>query len=152
LKQLSTGKLEVNIKPTFKTSLWWSAEITGFKKKYFKINHTPHPLNKNTFEKFFKTNKEIFLKNAQHKFRYYTQFNPVTLVNHLEIISGNTQFKPLDEVYLKPVNRHSKYVENKIKYCEAHENIKYMCAQSLDLATQNDREKLLNWLENLLSN
>jgi len=152
LKQIYLGKEEVNIKPSFKTSLWWSAEIAGFKKKYFKINHIPHPLNKKTFEKFFKTNEEIFLKNAQHKFRYYTQFNPVTLANHLEIVNGNTQFKPLDEVYLKPVNRHSKYVENKIKYCESHENIKYMCAQSLDLATQNDRERLLNWLENLLSN
>ncbi len=151
IKRIYLRKKEVHLKPTFKTSLWWAASKLGFKWKYFKINHTPHPLDRERIEDFFKKNKNIFLNNAMHKFRYYTQFNPVTLYNHIEIKSGNRQFKPYDEVYLKPVNRGANYIDRKIKEFNK-DNIKYICAQSLDLAPQNDREKLLNWLENLLSN
>lgn len=141
-----------NFSPSFKTSMWWAAKIVGFKWRYFKISHTPHPVCKSTFEFFFNKNSAILEKNANHKFRYYYQFNPVSLVNHLEILRGNKQFRSYDEVYLKPINRGANYIEQKIETCKKNKNVKFVCAQSLDLATQNDREKLLNWLENLLSN
>jgi len=148
-KRIFLRKKEVNIKPTFKTSLWWAASKLGFKWEYFKINHTPHPLDRERIEVYFEENKDVFLNNAMHKFRYYTQFNPVTLYNHIEIKSGNRQFKTYDEVYLKPVNRGVNYINRKIKESKK-DNVKYMCAQSLDMATIQDREKLLNWLQSHL--
>lgn len=148
LKTIKQGK-NAEVKPTFKTSQWWAARKLGFRVKYFKINHTPHPLNKLRIKQFYEKNEKILLENISHKFRYYTQYNPATLANHIEIKNGNKQFKPYDAVYLKPVNRGKNYVDKKIRAC-GKENIKYMCAQSLDMATEQDRKKLLGWLEQLI--
>ena len=138
---------DINLKPSNATSQWRSANMLGFKYKFFKSGHTPHAIDRTTLENYFNKNKEVFLKNASYRFRHYDQYNTVSLANHLEILEGNKFFELPNEVNIEPVNRHFNYVDKKIKICEKQE-LKSMCAQSLDLATKEDREKILRWIEN----
>jgi len=142
----------VNLKPTPKISQYWSAKKIGFKKRYFRVEHTPHPINKKTLESFFYENKGEFVDNIKYKFRHYKQFETVTLANHLEIASGNIQFEDTDEIYLKPVKKSRNYIENRLLLAETKPNVKFMCAQSLDMATNEDRKKIIQWLEDIIEN
>lgn len=151
IKKISIKSSEnINLKPTFYVSQWWGAKILGFKNKFFRFEHTPHPIDKRELASFFKTNKDVFLKNANYKFRHYDQYNTVALANHLEIRKGDFCTEQIDAVYLKPVNRGENYVNRKIKLCENNERVKFLCAQSLDEATKEDKKKLLKWLMQLI--
>lgn len=141
---------EPNLHPVFKISQYWIAEILGFKKKYFRTDHTPNPLNKACLEQFFNERKDVFIKNASYKLRHYSQYNTVALANHIEISNKNTYFEATQEVYLKPVNKEPRYVTKKLAKWKENKEIKFMCVQSLDMATKKDRERILQWLENNL--
>lgn len=146
LKKVFLNKKEPNLTPTHKVSQWKSANEVGFADKYFRTEHTPHPINKNTLQAYFEKDNKVFLKNIEHKFRHYSQFNIVALANHLEVASGDIQFEETDDVYLNPAKKSRNYIEKRLLLAETKPNVKFMCVQSLDLATKNDVDKILNWL------
>ncbi|MDG2193444.1 MAG: Stealth CR1 domain-containing protein [Polaribacter sp.] len=153
LNQIKKGIFQIkepNLHPVFKISQYWIAEILGFKKKYFRTAHTPNPLNKLRLEQFFKEHKNIFIKNASYRLRHYSQYNTVALANHIEISNNNSCFETTQEVYLKPVNKGPGYITKKLAKWKKNKEIKFMCVQSLDMATKKDRERILQWLENNL--
>ena len=65
-------------------------------------------MDRNLLETYFYSNPEVLEKNISHRFRNYSQFNTVSLANHLEINSGNTNFEKSYAVYLQPHNRGDK--------------------------------------------
>lgn len=137
-----------DLKPTFFIGQWWAAAKLGFKLRFFASEHTPHAVDRRRLEDFYEQNKVVLKNNAAYQFRHYKQYNTVTLANHLEIIAGEPILKPASEmICLKPVNRHKKYVTNKIERCEKNNQIKFLCAQSLDMATTADQTNLLDWLK-----
>ncbi len=139
---------EPNFNPIHKVSVWRGAEIVGFKLKYLKTDHTPHPIDRLRLEEYFNKHISIFVKNTSYKFRHYNQFDTISLANHLEIKDENVNIEFLGSkaVYLEPVNVDANYTDKNIKKCSREES-KYMCAQNLDLAAKIDREKILSWLE-----
>jgi hypothetical protein len=145
-------KNDANLKSVFKVTQFFGAQILGFKKQYFRTEHTPHPINKIKLEEYFKENESILKRNLKFKIRHYNQFNTVSLANHLEIRSGNTNqiTDNVEFVYLNPYGKYFNYVNKKLAICN-NENKKFMCAQSLDIATESDKDKVIGWLEKLLT-
>ncbi len=129
---------------------WKAAKTVGFKTKYFCTNHTPYALRKKTAENFFNNNREVIEKNLSYKFKNHNQLNFISLLYHLELKIGNISIKKPNVAYLQPFKRHKKYVDNKINFCKSNENIKFLCVQSLDLCTQNEKDKVFSWLEDIL--
>jgi len=141
----------INLNPSFYLSQWWSAEILGFKFRFFRSEHTPHPIDRNRLKNYFKKHNNLLLKDMVFKFRNYNQYNTVALANHLEIYEKNFFFAPIQTIYFKPVNRKKNYVSKKIKLCTINKDIKFICIQSLDLAKREDQKKIFNWMDDILN-
>lgn len=141
-------KTSSRVNPTFKTLKWHGAKKAGFKFKYLDIYHTPHPLRKSTIRNYFELHPEEFYENIKYRFRDYSQFSMVSFANHLELKNGSAHVKPPQEVYMKPVNRSNKYIPNKISLVENDESRLFLCIQSLDSATKEDQNSIMEWLKN----
>ena len=141
----------INLSPSFYISQWWSAEILNFKFRFFRSEHTPHPIDRNRLKTYFKKHTNLLLKDMDFKFRHYNQYNTVALANHLEIYEENFFSAPIQTIYFKPVNRQENYVSKKIKLCAKNKYIKFICIQSLDLAKREDQEKIFNWMDDILN-
>ena len=141
----------IHLSPSFYISQWWAAKILGFKFRFFRSEHTPHPVDRNRLKDYFNRNNNVFLKDLEFKFRHYNQYNTVALANHLEICEGNFFSAPIEAIYFKPVNRQKNYVSKKIKLCAKNKDIKFICIQSLDLAKREDQEKIFNWMDDILN-
>jgi hypothetical protein len=103
-----------------------------------------------TVEEFFGMNRELLEKNISCRFRDYSQFTFISLSNHLQLLAGNRLIRKPDFVYLKPANRRGDYIGKKIRVCEESPDIKFLCAQSLDLCSKEEQDKLFGWLDDRL--
>ena len=132
----------------FKDGMIAAARKIGYQWKYFHLDHLPHPLKKNVIEDFYSKNPLLFQLNISHKFRSGEQFNIHENYYLLMSEAKRAIVKPASEhlLYMKPVNRGEKYLKRKLNMYENNENLKFCCIGSLDLATENDRITLLNWL------
>jgi hypothetical protein len=107
-------------------------------------------MDRNRLETYFYSNPEVLKKNISHRFRNYGQFNTVSLANHLEINSGNTNFEKSQAIYLQPHNRGDKYVKKKFDLCNSDKSKLFICAQSLDLANEKDQINVLKSMRSIL--
>jgi hypothetical protein len=138
------------LRPNYYIGQWNAANKLGYINKYFRVEHTPHPINKKTLKLFFNNNDKLLKKNISYRFRNYDQFNTVSLANNLELQNQNIYTSSIDGVYIYPVNRHKKYVEKKLNLCTSNENIKFICVQSLDSAKTKDEKAIKAWLKSII--
>ena len=141
---------EIDLQASFQVNQWTAAALLGFRFRYFKSGHTPLALNRKSLERYFESFPEILENNISHRFRKYEQFNTVSLANHLEIKSQNTNFAPSQAVYMQPHNRGNKYVKNKFQECKSDQSKLFVCVQSLDQATVEDQMKVLLEMKSIL--
>ncbi|MCJ8161412.1 stealth family protein [Acinetobacter zhairhuonensis] len=125
-----------------------SAELAGFKKRYFKSPHYPHPQIKNTISLFYEKNHEIFFNNIKHRFRNLEQHVSIFLSNHLEIINDNAVLQPDNDCMMICFNRDSeKLIRHKIHILANSNEIKFLCIQSFEEASSEQSNRLLHILE-----
>jgi hypothetical protein len=141
---------DFQLRASFHIGQWNSAALLGFRIRYFTNSHTPHTVELKTIEEFFGRNRELLEKNISHRFRDYSQFTFISLSNHLQMLNGNRHTAKPEAVYLKPFNRPGDYIEKKIGYCQKHPRIIFLCAQSLDLCSKEEQDKLFRWLDDIL--
>jgi len=148
IKPLKNGHKPVG----FKDSMLLSALKLKRRWSYFHLDHIPHPLKKSVLETFFAKNQKLFLSNISYKFRSAKQFNTQALYYLLMFEANRAILTPTKNVflYLKPVRRGSNYITRKLTTFEQQKDIKFCCMGSLDMATEADRNELLQWLKQLL--
>ena len=144
-------KNNIELPTSFQVNQWTAAALLRFKFRYFKSGHTPLAIDKIQLETFFNSNPEILKNNISHRFRNYHQFNTVSLANHLEIKSGNTNFASSQAVYMQPHNRGKNYVDKKFNLCKENLSNLFLCVQSLDQANSSDQKKVINQMEFILN-
>lgn len=137
-------------RPSFHMGQWQSARILGYKIRYFRNWHTPHPFSKKRMEDFFYSNFDLIRRNISFRFRNHRQFSPVALANHLELKSGNNNIVGPSLSYVQPEGRREDYIEKKTMKCIRNGDIKFMCVQSLELCTSEQQKKLFKWLDKIL--
>ncbi|MGB8359677.1 MAG: Stealth CR1 domain-containing protein [Bacteroidales bacterium] len=137
---------------SFHLGQWNSASLLGFKCRYFTNSHTSHSVNRKIIEDFFSRNNNLLEQNISFRFRNYSQFTFISLSNHLQLLSGNRRIASPDLAYLMPYNRPDDYIDRKIKLCERNSGIKFICVQSLEMCKKEDQEKILGWMDKILTN
>lgn len=136
----------------FKDGMIMGALKYGKRWKYFHLDHLPHPLKKSVIADFYEKNPQHFLSNISYKFRSGKQFNTHEVYYLRMLDAGKVRIKPSSEhlLYLKPVNRGKNYLKRKLGMFEKNRDLKFCCMGSLDMALENDRNVLLNWLGKIL--
>jgi hypothetical protein len=123
-----------------------AAKLAGFN-SYYNFKHTPHPLRKSTFKKYFEASQEIFINNIKHKFRNESQFTPQGLANHIEIKNKTCILKnDLQLLYFRSYKK--PLIWYKYKLNTKAKGKLFLGMQSLDLCPPKILEYLLEWLEN----
>lgn len=128
---------------------WNAASLLGMKFRYFFHCHTPHPMSRTLLEKFFNDNSELLEKNITDRFRSPDQFLLSALAYHLEIINGNKLIRKLDLGYLHPYYSGRK-ITRRLRKCEKDQRIRSVCAQSLDMFSERQRNGIFDWVEKIL--
>lgn len=122
-----------------------SARLAGFKNRYYKALHAPHPVRTETLIKFFHDHPNIFKKNIKYQFRNMNQFVGHPLAHHLEASADRlVQHDGHDCVtfsFGKEIN------ENAVLQSLAEKNIKFICLQSLELASDNLKNSIIEFLD-----
>lgn len=111
------------------------AKSLGFK-KYFKFDHTPHPLRKSTIKKYFEEHPGMEELNVKHRFRHPDQFTLQGLANHIEIKNKTCVLKnDYQLLYIQSYKKALLYY--KTLFFSKRRKALFMCLQSLDKAAPN---------------
>lgn len=125
-----------------------AAELAGFDKKYYKSPHYPHPQRKSTIERFYNMHPNIFLENIKYRFRNLDQHVAIFLSNHLEIKKNNAVLEADDDCLMICFNRDSpRSIKKKLNLLSTTNNVRFLCIQSLEEASDGHRQQLLAILE-----
>ena len=126
-----------------------AAKLAGFN-RYYNFKHTPHPLRKSTFKKYFEDNPDVFIDNIKHKFRNESQFTPQGLANHLEIKHETCILKnDLQLMYFRSYKKPLIWYRYKLNI--KSNNKLFLGLQSLDLCPPKILVYILHWLEKRMS-
>jgi hypothetical protein len=137
-------------RPSYHLGQWLAAYLLGYRFRYFYFHHTPHPMNRVTAERYFTENTGLMQKNLSFRFRHIDQFNFIASLYHYEIRNGNRNFSAPVLSYLFPGKHQTGYIDRKLALCENDNATKYMCVQSLEICTGEDREKIFSWMRKIL--
>ncbi len=131
-----------------------AALLAGFDKTFFRCYHTPRALRKSTFEKFFKEYPELLYRQIKHRRRAADQFNPYSLIWHLEIkqntahIAATPGIVELHHPDKKSVWR----IKRILSEATRHDHILFANIQNLNLATPARQEIIFDWLNSVIPN
>jgi hypothetical protein len=129
---------------------WKAARLLGMKFRYYFYCHIPHPLNRKRLEHFFTENNKLLEENISYRFRSEYQFVMPSLAYHLEILSGNRNFRPLDLVYVHPYYS-EKQLLKKLAECREKKQIKFLCVQNLEMLGERIQKNVRSLMENILN-
>ncbi len=137
-------------KISFYIMQWKSAALLGIKGRYFFHDHTPHPMRRKTLENFFAENVELLEKTISYRFRDSQQLIAPGVAYHLEILSGNRNYRDPRLGYFHPYYSESR-MDRRIKRCMNDPRIKTICIQSVEMLSSRQREKIFRWMDSILN-
>lgn len=109
-----------------------SAEAAGFKNKYFRLPHVPHPIHTGTLDSFFSEHEELLTENIKYHFRDTKQFNSIYLSHHLEIKKNNAiLIKNEQDVMLNGELDFSFILKKKMKRIK-NNSARFLCLQGYE--------------------
>jgi len=124
-----------------------SARLAGFGDRYLQAPHVPHPMRVSVLRAFFDAQPQLLADNVRHRLRSSQQFVTTALAAHLELAAGSARVDPrLDVVRIKCDSAPLSTIERQLKSADEDASIAFACVQSLDLAPEAVRKRLLGWL------
>jgi hypothetical protein len=133
--------------PLHKRTQSISAARVGFEKRYFVVNHYPHPLRQSTFARHFGAHPQELRRNIAHRLRSAAQFGPVALANHLEILAGQAHLEPDNRLlYAEPAAMTREQLGQTLAAAERNPHVAFACLQSLDETDETLRQDVFDWL------
>ena len=133
----------------FKYSQAHSAQIAGFKEKYFLTHHKPRPLLKSHFFNYISEEKKDLRDQIKYRFRNYKQYYSYSLVWHKAINNQSLILKEnndLLEIH-RPHKIGTKRIISLLDKNELNNSVFAINIQSLDLVNVSDLKIILNWLK-----
>lgn len=144
------GKNDYQPRISFYMRQWKSARLAGMRFRYYFHCHSPHPVNRNLVEEYFKNNPGLLESNISYRFRDPDQLLLTALTNQLEILSGNRNLARLDLVYIHPYYSERRLLK-KINECRNNTRIKFICVQSLEMLSGKIQAEVINLLDSILN-
>lgn len=128
-----------------------AAARLGFEKKYFAVEHYPHPLRRSTLEHHFAMHPQELRENIAHRLRSATQFSPYALANHLEIRAGQAHLEAEDRaIYTEPAGMTRAQLAQALSAAEHDPRVAFACVQSLDEADEAVRKDVFDWFARVI--
>ncbi len=146
--RLFTYRKDGTKKITFKQTMCNAATQLGRHFSMIKIYHTPKALLRSFYEEFFTAHPDILRNNICHRFRNVTQYNPQELQYLTLYREGRCELRRANDnlLYMKP-NNNKEYVDEKLDMFVRNSHHKFACINSLDQATEQERVKIIEWIE-----
>lgn len=131
----------------------YAARLAGFRFRYFKTPHKPHPLLKSVMADYMAKHPQQLAHNIKFPLRDESQFLADALVNHLALKQGlarvNNRFKTLR---FKPGDYQQPRLSTLLSSIESNPSILYACFQSLETMDDTLRTDFFNWLDQRMGN
>lgn len=141
------GKKQNKLKANHRKGQETGAKMLGLK-KFYKFEHTPHPIRKSTIVNFFEKNPDLEAMNSSYKFRHYNQFLIQGLANHLEIINKTCVFKrSYGVVFIQNYTRSFLWLKIKLRMADYNKNKLFLNLQNLNICPEDKLNYILNWLK-----
>ena len=132
-------KKAFGLRPSFNASQSKAANLSGFKKEYFKSYHTARPQIKSLIKEFYHKNPGSLIDQIKYRFRHYNQFMPYSLCWHLLIKENRAVIKGVKE--LKEVkqtkNLNAKQLISILEKLDDTKEVKYLNIQDLNYASKD---------------
>ncbi len=125
-----------------------SAQLAGFRDRFFSAHHTPTPLRKSTLENFYRDHPGLLEQNIGFRLRSPQQFSPQFLANHLELAAGTAKTeRSYRLLYLKPNEMSPRAIRAALKpaLLPARKPL-FACIQNLESTTGEMQTCILDWL------
>ncbi|MEX2585245.1 MAG: stealth family protein [Balneolaceae bacterium] len=127
-----------------------SARLAGFRNRYFRIPHIPHPVRTETIRVFFRQHPELFEQNIQYRFRNMDQFSTIYLANHMEIRRGRAILKKArDHLMINCETDFQYQIRQKLNRIQQGKT-RCLCIQGLERLNPVLKRELTETLENLI--
>lgn len=125
-----------------------TAVLTGFSQDFFHLPHVPFAIKKNIFAAYFSENPQLLQDNIAYSFRDLRQFWPISwfthwIIKHQEAIIDNTRAAMMVNGACHPWDK----IEQRLKKIEKNPKYAFLCIQSMDEASNQVQNKLIDWLE-----
>ena len=133
-------------KVTFKGMMMGALDYVpgGF---FLHYGHTPRPLRRSFFERFYAERPDALIRNISCRFRDASQFNPEEVQLLSRYKAGEAVLRPVhgNLFFLQPKPGKAGYVAEKMARLEKG-RYRFCCFNSLDKATEEERRLVLGWI------
>ena len=133
---------------SFRQTMLNGAELLGERRYFIKIYHTPKPLVRSIYERYFAEHDDQLRENIHHRFRNPSQCN----VEELHYLLLQREHRLVmrraydDLLYLKP-KRDTAYIANKLSDFDHKSGYKFGCFNSIDLMNEESRAMTIEWIK-----
>ncbi|MDF1757419.1 MAG: Stealth CR1 domain-containing protein [Legionellaceae bacterium] len=128
-----------------------SAELTGFRKKFYLLPHAPFPLMKNSFNQYLAKKPDLLKQNASFPFRHQKQLSSVPLIVHNDIMQKRAKFaNNCQEIMVNGATHSLRKIQSRLNKAKNNKNISFVCMQSIDEAPIDTRNYMLHWLQEFI--
>jgi hypothetical protein len=125
-----------------------AARMAGYRWRYFRVPHVPHPLLRPLYAEYFGRHPELLEANLRHRLRSPDQFLADALMNHLALRQGRAVVdNRLRVLRLNPSHYEAPRLERALASAEADARVTFVCLQSLEAQAPERRALLFRWLE-----
>ena len=125
-----------------------AADMAGYRWRYFRVPHVPHPLIKPLLADYFDRHPAQLEENLKHRLRASEQFLADALVNHLAFGEGRAIVdNRLRTLRFKSTHYQAPTLERLIEMAERDESVAFACLQDLESLAPERRAVLFRWLE-----
>ncbi len=124
------------------------ANMFGFNRKVFQLEHNPHPWKQSSWQQYFSASPAELDKNISFKLRSAQQFVPESFSAHYEIKTGNAVIdNSIKTLQLKPADQAMFRLKSKLSLAECDTSYAFVCVQSLENASKETFSLIINWLD-----
>lgn len=126
------------------------AALAGNGLTYIRPAHSQKSLRKDVYEEFFRDHPEALERNISCRFRDAGQFSPQTLQYTLLKSQGRCVLTDAsDDLFFFQPKKKEGYFERKMKLLSGFKG-RFACFNSIDLASEQERKALVDWIEEKL--
>lgn len=146
LKPKKNGRKNIS----FKESMLRAAEVVGEKSLILRLEHTPRPLLRSWYESWFAEREDVLRRNISCRFREPSQYNAEE-IQYLDLyrMGGCEVRRPFDYLFFLQPKPKKDYVAGKMAKLRAG-SYRFVCFNSIDLASEEDRRMIVSWVEETL--
>ena len=129
-----------------------AARLAGLHDRYYHSGHHPHPQRRSTLDRHFEQHPDQLLNNLRHRLRDPRQFLTPSLADHLELQAGTAHTTEHSRLaYLKPASTALPSLKQQLAATAQDPHKLFLCIQSLDEASPEAQQLVLNWLEEVIA-